>query len=352
MKSNYFNSFIIHNNLSDLKFSGPPFTWCNNQRGDSRIWARLDRVLTNDKWLDDASFHHVSHLARCQSDHSPILIKCWKQMYHKKRPFRFDNNWIHLHECHKSVEEIWKTEISGNPMHTTSHRLHNLKNDLTKKCMGHSGKLETKIKQIEEQITQIESRECTNTTNRDIWKTLRPLYMRHQAYLRQHTTYWAQKSRLQWMQNGDCNTKYFHQATKNHRNNNRILHIKDKVGNILTDPSEIEATFIQHYTDLWASSQHTSDFSIFDSLPDDLPLLTQEQGLELTKPITRTEIFQTMKTMPRGKAPGPNGLNIEFFRAFWNYIGNDLIKAINYFFSHGKMAHSWNQTHICPDPKE
>ncbi|KAJ0967480.1 hypothetical protein J5N97_024397 [Dioscorea zingiberensis] len=239
MKSNYFNSFIVNNNLSELKFSGPPFTWCNNQRGGSRIWARLDRILCNDKWLDDASYHQVSHLARCQSDHSPLLLKCWKQEYHNKKPFRFDNNWIHLPECHKSVETIWETEELGNPMHATSHRLHNLKTDLTKKCMGYSRNLEKKIKQIKEHITELESRECSYRSNGDIWTTLRPLYMKHQAYLRQHTTYWAQKSRLQWLQNGDCNTKYFHQMSKNHRNNNIILYIKNKEGTLVTEPAEI-----------------------------------------------------------------------------------------------------------------
>ncbi|KAJ0983984.1 hypothetical protein J5N97_002340 [Dioscorea zingiberensis] len=254
MKSNHFNSFIVHNNLSDLKFSGPPFTWCNNQRGGSRIWARLDRILCNDKWLDEASYYHVPHLARCQSDHAPILLKCWKQLQNIKKPFRFDNNWINLPECHKSVEEIWNTEGLRNPMHTTSHRMHNLKTNLTKKCMGHSKKLETQIKLVEEKITETESMDCSNRNQANLWTTLRPLYKQHQAYIRQYTTYWAQKSRLQWMQNGDCNSKYFHQMSKNHRNHNRILHIKDKDGKLINDPIEIEASFIQHYTDLWDSS--------------------------------------------------------------------------------------------------
>lgn len=46
-KAHYFLNFIEDNNLLDLQFSGPRFTWCNNQAGVSRRWDRLDRCLVN-----------------------------------------------------------------------------------------------------------------------------------------------------------------------------------------------------------------------------------------------------------------------------------------------------------------
>lgn len=41
-KACYFLNFIEDNNLLDLQFSGPKYTWCNNQAGISKRWARLD----------------------------------------------------------------------------------------------------------------------------------------------------------------------------------------------------------------------------------------------------------------------------------------------------------------------
>lgn len=46
-KSSFFLDFIDTNNLLDLNFSGPRFTWCNNQVGVGPRWALLDHFLTN-----------------------------------------------------------------------------------------------------------------------------------------------------------------------------------------------------------------------------------------------------------------------------------------------------------------
>lgn len=42
-KATVFYDFIDSNNLFYLNFSGFQFTWCNNQTGSSRRWARLDQ---------------------------------------------------------------------------------------------------------------------------------------------------------------------------------------------------------------------------------------------------------------------------------------------------------------------
>lgn len=44
-----FREVIDECGFINLGFRGPPFTWCNNHRGLSTTWLRLDRVLaTND----------------------------------------------------------------------------------------------------------------------------------------------------------------------------------------------------------------------------------------------------------------------------------------------------------------
>ena len=42
-----FLNFTEEAALTDLGFSDPKFTWCNNRRGRARIWKRLDRALVN-----------------------------------------------------------------------------------------------------------------------------------------------------------------------------------------------------------------------------------------------------------------------------------------------------------------
>ncbi|KAJ0969474.1 hypothetical protein J5N97_022351 [Dioscorea zingiberensis] len=239
MKTKLFNCFIAHNNLHELKFLGSLFTWCNNQAGYSRIYARLDRILANHEWLDQAPSYQVTHLARCQSDHSPLLLNIKNQDPPRRKPFRFDNNWIHLEECRESVANIWTCDNTRNPMHDLSHKFHMLKQDLNKKCKGSSQRIEKDITNTEEEIRQIEANEFNTHNSYQGWTKLRTLYNKQKALLRQNTTFLAQRSRMQWLQNGDCNSKFFHNMTKNHRHNNRINHLRDKNGKLLTDPIEI-----------------------------------------------------------------------------------------------------------------
>ncbi|XP_039146778.1 uncharacterized protein LOC120283989 [Dioscorea cayenensis subsp. rotundata] len=46
-KARVFSDFISVNNLFDVNYTGSRFTWCNNQYGVARKWARLDRCLIN-----------------------------------------------------------------------------------------------------------------------------------------------------------------------------------------------------------------------------------------------------------------------------------------------------------------
>ena len=66
-----FNDSMFRCGLSAMDFDGSQFTWTNGS-----LWQRLDRALTNDRWLASYPVSKVSHLARGRSDHSPLLVKC------------------------------------------------------------------------------------------------------------------------------------------------------------------------------------------------------------------------------------------------------------------------------------
>ncbi|XP_074315058.1 uncharacterized protein LOC141651238 [Silene latifolia] len=46
-----FNLWRINNQLVDIPFKGPRFTWCNNRRGVKRVYERIDRSLGSKDWF-------------------------------------------------------------------------------------------------------------------------------------------------------------------------------------------------------------------------------------------------------------------------------------------------------------
>lgn len=61
--------------LTDLGFSGTPFTWTNMRAGTANIKERLNRGTCNQDFLLKFLHYLVIHLPRTKFDHHPILVK-------------------------------------------------------------------------------------------------------------------------------------------------------------------------------------------------------------------------------------------------------------------------------------
>jgi hypothetical protein len=57
-------------------------------------------------------------------------------------------------------------------------------------------------------------------------------------------------------------------------------------------------------------------------------MVTDEQNINLNKPITKEEIDQVVQEMPNGKAPGPDGFTVEFFKACWEVVKHDVYRVV------------------------
>jgi spermidine synthase len=57
-------------------------------------------------------------------------------------------------------------------------------------------------------------------------------------------------------------------------------------------------------------------------------LVTEEQNKNLDKPIAKEEIDQVIRDMPNGKAPGPNGFTVEFFKSYWEVVKHDVYRVV------------------------
>lgn len=75
--------------LSDINFSGNPFTWWNGRVDKGCIFKRLDRVVVNQFLLDIYGITGLQHLSRKGSDHAPLLLSCGFSNGHITKPFKF-----------------------------------------------------------------------------------------------------------------------------------------------------------------------------------------------------------------------------------------------------------------------
>lgn len=50
---------------------------------------------------------------------------------------------------------------------------------------------------------------------------------------------------------------------------------------------------------------------------------------DLDDPFTEEEVWEVVKQLPSGKAPGPDGFTTEFFQACWTTVKTDVMAAFN-----------------------
>lgn len=64
------------------------------------------------------------------------------------------------------------------------------------------------------------------------------------------------------------------------------------------------------------------------------------------------DIQSAFYALPKNKVPGPDGYPAEFFTAHWKTVGQDVIDAIQEFFTSGRLLQQWNATILTLIPKK
>ena len=67
--------------------------------------------------------------------------------------------------------------------------------------------------------------------------------------------YWKQRSRADWLKEGDKNTKFFHSKASARRRKNKIWGVEDDQWNWVDDPEGIEGEFCGYFQQLFTSSK-------------------------------------------------------------------------------------------------
>lgn len=181
--------------------------------------------------------------------------------------------------------------------------------------------------------------------NWERWKQLKCHL--NKAY-KEEEEFWSRKARVQWLKEGDKNTKYFHVVTAERRKKNRVDLLLDDMGKECKSEQEISEEIAKYFDTLFTTSSPKDYAEISEWVPR---TITETMNAHLTRAVEDQEIKHALFSMHPYKAPRPDGMPPFFFQKYWNVVGSDICIAVKSFFQCKHMLTSFNHTLISLIPK-
>ncbi|XP_059288934.1 uncharacterized protein LOC132042405 [Lycium ferocissimum] len=218
-----FNLCMQNCEMQDFGFKGRKYTWWNGQSGEDYIFKRIDRCLGNLGIQQMYPGIEVNHLIRIGSDHALLLISYAGNNMPIKQPFKFLNFWEI--ETLEDVIKVHEVQFELQPTLHNRERLQRVQADLNR-------------------------------------------------YLHLEEEFWKQKAGMQWFNDGDRNTRFFHAYVQGRRKRLQLRRIQDQQGTWLEDPDAIVTEAINFFTTQFIKEEDPDDFEILDQLPT---LISEDQ---------------------------------------------------------------------------
>ncbi|GKA59809.1 RNA-directed DNA polymerase, eukaryota, reverse transcriptase zinc-binding domain protein [Tanacetum coccineum] len=301
-----FNDYIRGIEIKDILSSGFEFTWTKSRNNPlCKTLKKLDRIMINEKFIKKFPNSHGIFMPYMISDHSPAVLRIPKGMERRRKAFRFSNFITDKKEFILTVREAWKTEITGHMMYRIVKKMKLIKkvlNDLSWKD-GNIFERVTKLREsLKESQTEVDKHPHCEIVKEKSCKLLSEYY----EALKDESNMLMQKAKVDWLKDGDRNTKLFHKIIKS-RMHKEFLGNKDVITKFPTEklvfPNKISV----------------------------------EEGNRMCKDVCDAEVKNTMFNIDDNKAPGPDGYTARFYKSAWSVIGKDICKAVKEFFKTGRL---------------
>ncbi|KAE8704873.1 hypothetical protein F3Y22_tig00110435pilonHSYRG00103 [Hibiscus syriacus] len=323
MSMNIFRDFVSKANLIDLPLLGGQFTWCNNR--EVPTFERLDRFLVDHSFFSQFPKINQNLQPRSISDHNIILLEN-RECNWGPKPFRLFNYML----VEEGFSELLTKELFNLGTQENSIPISKILNRVKDVAKNWAGKgflqlpgrirtLESVIQDMEMKLQQGSSLVSMNfivEAKRELWELQK-----------KEESIWMQKSRLKWRLEGDKNSRFFHHSAAIRGRINYIKVIKVD-GEVIEDPRSVKASVVEFFKRLYNQTNTLEA----EELNLDFLKLSEGQCLALEKPFSEEEVWEAIAHSDINKAPGPDGLNLGFFKKFWPNLKDDMMRFFRDFY--------------------
>lgn len=213
---------------------------------------RLDRALATGDWCSLFPLATVQHLSAVKSDHSPILLMNSMEAHNQRianaQPFRYECMWERHDDFNRVLEEAWGSS-QANTARDITEKLQAIAASLSGWGTSTFGAVRQDLRALRKGLLELRSvTPRVGPSYEEIKVEQRIIELRFREEVM-----WRQRAHVQWMLEGDRNTRFFQQKASNRRKKNRVDRLVRADETICEDLATVEHMTVEYYEHLYAS---------------------------------------------------------------------------------------------------
>jgi exonuclease III len=313
------------------------YSWDNKRAAHMRTLARLDRIYTPEELSRNTKSDEYSILGDSSlSDHLPVRRKLvLEEARDRRSPYVMNARYLKELEVQTMIRQEWSSRPNLPFFGKIRRCIRRYKRYCIAKAVESRCKEDQLRKQVEVAITELQKDPVS-----EVWQDrLATCTAELQHYEKSKAEGQKLRSRIKWKGVGDRSSKEFFQASKERSTASHITELADSRGQTHTSQDALQHICKEYYSALYEARSATpvtigAKHQTFRYLSDKL---SPEMKRKLQAPIQLSELKLAIDNMCVGKSPGPDGLILEFYKEFWQLIGEEYLSMVQLSIQTGKF---------------